>query len=60
MGSPVSVAMAEIVMQNSEDQTLATYSQTLPLCLRYVDDTITAAHKNEIYEFHKHFKFKCV
>ena len=54
MGSPISIAMAEIVMQNSEEQTLATYSQTLPLCRCYVDDTITAVHKNKIYEFHEH------
>ena len=44
MGSPVSVVVAEIVMQNIEEQALATYSETLPLWLRYVDDTITAVH----------------
>ena len=47
MGSPVSVVVAEIVMQNVEEQALATYSETLPLWLRYVDDTITAVHENE-------------
>ena len=26
----------------------------LPLWLRYVDDTITAVHKNKIDEFHEH------
>ena len=54
MGSPVSVVVAEIVMQNIEEQALATYSETLPLWLRYVDDTITAVHKNKIDEFHEH------
>ena len=54
MGSPVSVAVAEIVMQNIEEQALATYSETLPLWLRYVDDTITAVHENKIDEFHEH------
>ena len=54
MGSPVSFVVAEIVMQNIEEQALATYSETLPLWLRYVDDTITAVHKNKIDEFHKH------
>ena len=44
MGSPVSVVVAEIVMQNIEEQALATNSETLPLWLRYVDDTITAVH----------------
>ena len=54
MGSPVSVVVVEIVMQNIEEQALATYSETLPLWLRYVDDTITAVHKNKIDEFHEH------
>ena len=54
MGSPVSVVVAEIVMQNIEEQALATYSETLPLWLRYVDDTITAVHKNKMDEFHEH------
>ena len=54
MGSPVSVVVAKIVMQNIEEQTLATYSETLPLWLRYVDDTITAVHENNIDEFHEH------
>ena len=54
MGSPVFVGVAEIVMQNIEEQALATYSETTPLWLRYVDDTITAVHKNKIDEFHEH------
>ena len=54
MGSPVSVVVAEIVMQNIEEQALATYSGTLPLWLRYVDDTITAVHESKIDEFHEH------
>ena len=54
MGSSVSVVVAEIVMQNIEEQDLATYSETLPLWLRYVNDTITAVQKNNIDEFHEH------
>ena len=54
MGSPVSVVVAEIVMQTIEEQALATYSEKLPPWLRYVDDTITAVHKNKIDEFHEH------
>ena len=42
------------VMQNTEEQALATYSETLPLWLRYVDDTITAVYKNKIDEFHEY------
>ena len=34
MGSPVSVVAAEIVMQNIEEQALATYTRTVPLWLR--------------------------
>ena len=54
MGSLVSVVVAEIVMQNIEEQALATYKQTVPLWLRYVDDTFTAVHKDEIDIFHEH------
>ena len=45
MGSSVSVVVAEIVMQNIEEQALASYSETLPLWLRCVDDTIAAVRK---------------
>ena len=41
-------------MQNIEERALAHYNQTLPLWLRYVDDTFTAVHKNEIDDFHEH------
>ena len=54
MGSPVSVVVAEIVMQNIEGRALASYKRTLPLWLRYVDDTFTAVHKHEIDDFHEH------
>ena len=36
MGSPVSVVVAEIVMQNIEEQALATYMRTITLWLRYI------------------------
>ena len=35
-------------VQNIEGQTLATYSETLPLWLRYIDDTITATKKGDL------------
>ena len=54
MGSPVSVAVAEIVMQHVEERALATCRQTIPLWLRYVDDTFTAIHEHEIDDFHDH------
>ena len=54
MSFPISVVVAEIVRQIIEEQALATNTETLPLWLRYVDDTITAVHKNKIDEFHEH------
>ena len=54
MGSPVSVVVAAIDMQNIEEQTLATYKQPVPLRLRYVDDIFTAVHKDEIDTIHGH------
>ena len=54
MGSPVSVVVAEIVMQNIDEQALATYARTIPLWLRYVDDTLTAVHKDGMDDFHEH------
>ena len=54
MGSPISVVVAEIVMQNIEEQALPTYTRTIPLWLRYVDDTFTAVHKEGIDDFHEH------
>ena len=41
LGSPVSVVVAEIVMQNIEESAPSTCRQTIPLWLRYVDDTFT-------------------
>ena len=54
IGSPVSGVVAEIVMQNIEQQALPTYKETLPLWLRYVDDTFTAVYKDEIDFLHEH------
>ena len=54
MGSPVSVVVAEIVMQHVEERVLATCRQTIPLSLPYVDDTFTTVHKDEIDDFHDH------
>ncbi|CAH3171970.1 unnamed protein product [Porites lobata] len=41
-------------MTNIEEQALATYTRTIPLWLRYVDDTFTAVHKDGIDDFHEH------
>ena len=42
-------------MQNIEEQALATYTRTRPLLLPYVDDTLTAVHKDEIDDFYERF-----
>ena len=54
MGSPVSVVVAEIVMQNIEESALSTCRQTIPLWLRYFDDTFTAVRHDKIDAFYHH------
>ena len=41
-------------MQHVEERALATCRQTIPLWLRYVDDTFTAVYKDEIDAFNDH------
>ena len=41
-------------MQNIEEQARATNAWSIPLWLCYVDDTVTAVHKDEIDDFHEH------
>ena len=53
-GSSVFIVVAEIVTQNIEEQTLATYTRTIPLWLPYVDDKFTAVHNHQIYDFQEH------
>ena len=55
MGSPASVVVAEVVMQNIDEQALATCTRSIPLWLRSADDTFIAVHKDEIDNFHEHF-----
>ena len=54
MGLPVSVVVAEILMQHVEECVLATCWQMILLWLCYVDDTFTAVHKDKIDDFHNH------
>ena len=54
MGSPVSVVVAEIVMQRLEEKALATYTNPPPFWFRYVDDTLTSLHKDEKNNFLEH------
>ena len=43
---------SKIVFIYFEEQALATYTRTVPLWLRYVDNTFTAVHRDEIDDFH--------
>ena len=55
MGSPVSVTVANLVMEDVEQRALSTFRGRCPLFWkRYVDDTCTAIHPEEIEEFHSH------
>ena len=54
MESPVSVVVAEIVMQNIEKRGLYTCRQTIPLWLCYADEKFTAVRHAEIDAFHHH------
>ena len=40
--------------KNIEEQALATYTRTIPLRIRDVDDTFTTVQKDEIDDFHEH------
>ena len=67
MGSPVSVVTAEIVMQNIEEQALATYTRAIiPLWLCYVDnnfyhvlyaktDTLKVRTRTNVYQGNRIF-----
>lgn len=48
MGSPLSPVVADIVMQDLEEQSLTISGSIISFYLRYVDDIILAASANEI------------
>ena len=52
MGSPISVVVGEIVMQNIKESVLSTCPQIISLWLHYVDDTFVAVRHDEINAFH--------
>ena len=54
MGSPVSVVVAEIVMQRLAEKALATYPDPPSFRYRYVDDTLTSLKKSEKIDFLNH------
>ncbi len=54
IGSPVSVVVANLVMEDLEDRALRTFLHTPRLYYRFVDDTIAALKSNLINDFHAH------
>ena len=55
MGSPVSVTVANLVMEDVEDRAISTYKFTPPLFWkRYVDDVCTALPREQVKEFKDH------
>ena len=54
MGSPVSVTVANLVMEDVEQRALATSEAQPPFWKTYVDNTLTALPKGQIQKFHQH------
>ncbi|CAB4032852.1 Hypothetical predicted protein, partial [Paramuricea clavata] len=54
MGSPVSVVVAEIVMQRLEERALSSYPNPPPFWFRYVNDTLTSVDKHQKNDFVDH------
>ena len=52
MGSPVSVVVTEIVMQNIEESALSACWQMILLWLHYIDEKFTTVQHEEIEAFH--------
>ena len=48
MGSPISPIIADIVMQDLEENCLSNFDFTIPLYFRYVDDTLILIPNNKI------------
>ena len=54
MGSPVSVIIANLVMENVEEEAMSTFLNPPKFWRRYVDDTFVIIKKTEVDEFHNH------
>ena len=54
MGSPVSVTVANLAMEDVEERALTSFPSTPPFWKRYVDDTCTALRLNQLAAFHEH------
>ena len=54
MGSPVSVIIANLVMENVQEGAMSTFLNPPKFWRRYVDDTFVIIKKSEVDEFHNH------
>ena len=54
MGSPVSVVVADLVMEKIEEKAISTFVNPPRLFKRYVDDSICVIKKDQVKTFHKH------
>ena len=54
MGSPVSVVIANLVMEDVEERALATFHSPPRFWKRYVDDTCTALPRDMVKSFHSY------
>ena len=54
MGSPVSVVVANLVMEDVEQRALSTFHPPPRFWKRYVDDTCTVIPRDLLEHFHKH------
>ena len=52
--APVSVTVANLVMEDVEQRALSTYHSPPPFWKRYLDDTCTALAADEVHIFHDH------
>lgn len=54
MGSPVSVVVANLVMEHLETRAIATFPKQPTLYRRYVDDIACIMNKDDVTSFHNH------
>jgi len=54
MGLPVTVTVADLVMEDVEERTLSTCTHKPLFWKRYVDDTLSALSFDQIRAFHHH------
>ena len=51
MGSPVSIVIANLIMEDVEKRALSTFHSPLKIWKRYVDNTFVINHKNSVEDF---------